>query len=176
VVLKAALAISRDFTSIIARPYKKIVVIRILEGDMAGKSDYLCNGLLQLIFNGVELAGLAMNDTSPLYTFYIALHTADPTAAGNQNSYEISYTGYARIGILRSSAGFVISGNSVSPVDLVAFTASSGGAGGTATFWSVGTDSTGAGNILYSGPLSPPIIVSVGVTPEITQSSTITEA
>lgn len=143
---------------------------------MAGKSDYLCNGLLQLIFNGVELVGLAMNDSAPLYTFYIALHTADPTASGNQTTNEISYTGYARIGILRSSSGFVVSGNSVSLVDLVQFTASSGETEGTATFWSVGTDLTGAGNILYSGPLSPPIIVSVGVTPEVTQSSTISEA
>jgi hypothetical protein len=43
------------------------------------------------------------------------------------------------------------------------------------TFASVGVASAGATNILYSGPVTPTINVSNGVTPRLTTASTITE-
>ena len=143
---------------------------------MAGKSNFLAAGIIGLIFNGIAIAGLAQKNASPIYTLYVALHTADPTAGGYQNSNEISYTGYARVAIPRDGSGWTISGNSVAPFDLIAFPQSGGGVGGTATYWSIGVASSGAGTLLYTGPLSPTIVVSTSVTPEITQASTVTEA
>jgi hypothetical protein len=35
---------------------------------------------------------------------------------------------------------------------------------------------SGASKILYSGPISPTIAVSTGVTPQLTTASTVTEA
>ena len=109
-------------------------------------------------------------------SLYLSLHTADPTAGGNQSSSEISYTGYARVAVARSSGGFTVTGNSVSPAALEAFAASTGGTGGTAAYFGIGTAASGAGVLLYAGPISPTIAISSGVTPELTTATAITES
>jgi hypothetical protein len=140
------------------------------------KSDTFENDLLKLIFNATAIANLADNAaSSPLTTLYVALHTADPGEAGTQATSEISYTGYARVAVARTSGGWTITGASVSPVADISFPISTGGTGGTAGFASVGVAVSGATKILYSGSLSPSIVVTTGVTPIITTGSTITE-
>jgi hypothetical protein len=57
----------------------------------------------------------------------------------------------------------------------ISFPISTGGAGGTATHASIGVASSGASKILYSGALTPNIVVANGVTPIITSGSTISE-
>lgn len=141
-----------------------------------GKSNTFINDLLKLIFNGTAIPNLADNAaSSPLTNFYVALHTADPGAAGNQTTNEISYTSYARVAVTRNSAGWTVTGQTVSPTLDVDFPISTGGAGGTATHASIGTAASGAGKILWSGSLSPTIVVSTGVPPVLVQGSTITE-
>lgn len=135
------------------------------------------NDLLKLIFNAVNIANVADNTaTAPLTNLFVALHTADPTAGGNQSSNEISYTGYARATIARTSGGWTITGSSVSPAASINFGTMTAGVGGTATFASIGVAVSGATKILYSGALSPSISVTNGVTPVITAGSTITES
>ena len=144
---------------------------------MSGKSPAFASQLLSLLFNATTIAGLAENaSASPDASLYFALHTADPTASGTQNTSEISYTGYARVGVARTAAGFTVTGASVSPAATVVFPASTGGTGGTATFFSIGTAGSGAGEVIYAGPISPTISVSTGVTPELTSATAITEA
>lgn len=141
-----------------------------------GKSAALDNGLLLLIFNAVNLSLLADNTvTTPLTSLYVSLHTADPTAAGNQVTNETAYTGYTRIAVARTSAGWTVAGNSVSPAAAITFPACTGSPGGAITYAAVGELSTGAGKILYSGVLTPAITMAVGVTPQMTTSTTITE-
>lgn len=135
------------------------------------------NDILQLIFNAVAIAGLADNDaTSPLTELWVSLHTADPGEAGDQTTSEAAYTDYERVSVARASGagGWTISGNSVSPTDVVAFPQASGGTE-TITHAAIGTDETGTGKILYKGALTPNIAVATGVTPRITDTSTITE-
>ncbi|MDP1867006.1 MAG: hypothetical protein Q8L13_11785 [Bradyrhizobium sp.] len=140
------------------------------------KGDTFENDLLKLIFQATAIANLADNAAgSPLTSLYVALHTADPGEAGTQSTSEISYTGYARVAVLRSAGGWTVTGNSVSPLADVSFPISAGGTGGTATHASVGVASSGASKILYSGALSPNIVVTTGVTPIITTGSAITE-
>ncbi len=117
---------------------------------------------------------MAINATSSPYTnLYFALHTADPTASGNQTSNEVAYTSYARVAVARTTSGFAVpSASSTNPVSNVTFPTGTGGSG-TATFASVGTASSGTGSILWSGPISPSIVCGNGVTPAITSSSTI---
>jgi hypothetical protein len=132
--------------------------------------------LLALIFNATAIADLADNDaSSPLTHLQVALHTADPGEGGSQTTSEIAYTGYARVAVIRTSAGWTVTGNSVSPTANIDFGEMTGGAGGTATHWSVGTAASGAGKILYKGTLTPNITVATGVTPRIKTTSTITE-
>jgi hypothetical protein len=144
---------------------------------MSGKNPTFSNDLLKLIFQAAAIANVADNAASaPLTNLYVALHTADPTSAGTQSTSEISYTGYARVAVARTSGGWTVTGASVSPAATVIFPASTGGTGGTATHWSVGTAASGAGKILYGGTISPTISVASGVTPELTTASTVTES
>jgi hypothetical protein len=84
---------------------------------------------------------------------YLALHTADPGAAGSQNTSECTWTGYARVAVARSGSGFTQTGQQVVNAADINFPACTGGSE-TATHWSLGTASSGAGKILHSGPLA----------------------
>ena len=133
------------------------------------------NDWLKLIFNATAIANIADNAaTSPLTNLYVSLHTADPGEAGSQTTSECAYAGYARVAVARTSGGWTVTGNSASPVANIDFPAATGGTE-TATHFAVGTASTGAGKLLYSGTLTPNIAISSGVTPRITTASTITE-
>lgn len=130
--------------------------------------------VLKLFFWGTAIADIADNDqSSPVTTLTVALHTADPDESGDQTTSEIAYTGYARVAVARSSAGWAIASGTVTPVANMDFPVSTGGAGGTITHFSVGT---GVGNkLMYSGPVTPNIAVSSGVTPRLTTATAIIE-
>lgn len=133
------------------------------------------NDLLKLIFNGTSIANIADNAaSSPLTQLYISLHTADPGEAGDQTSNEATYTGYDRVSVVRTSGGWTVTNNSVSPVSDIVFPEASAGTE-TITHVAVGTAASGAGKILYKGVLTPNINVTTGVTPRVTSDSTITE-
>jgi len=139
------------------------------------KSNAFENSLLKLIFNATAIANLADNAaTSPLTNLYVSLHTADPGEAGDQSTSEATYTSYARVAVLRTSGGWTVTNNSVSPVANIDFPNCTGGTN-TITYFGVGTAASGAGILYYSGTVSPSISVSSGVTPRLTTSSTITE-
>jgi len=139
------------------------------------KSSTFDSDLLKLIFNGTTIANLADNTvTSPLTSLYVALHTADPGVGGTQSTNEITYTSYARVNVNRNSGGWAVTGSSVSPVATIAFPACTGGTN-TITFFSVGATGVGATKIYYSGTVTPNIVVTTGVTPQLTTASTVTE-
>lgn len=139
------------------------------------KSNAFENDLLELIFNGVAIANLADNAaSSPLTNLYVSLHTADPGEAGNQSTNETTYTSYARVAVARTAGGWTVTGNSVSPTANIDFPAATGGSG-TITYFGVGSASSGAGVLYYSGTVTPSISVTSGVTPRLTTASTITE-
>lgn len=141
------------------------------------KGNIFENDLLKLIFNGTAIANLADNAAAgPLANLYVSLHTADPGEAGDQSTSEIAYTGYARVAVARTAGGWTVTNNAVSPVADIVFPASTGGAGGNASHFAVGTSLNGAGKVLYKGSLAPAIAVANGVTPRITAlNTTITE-
>jgi hypothetical protein len=140
------------------------------------KSDTFENDLLKLIYNATPIANLADNAASaPLANLYLALHTADPGEAGTQTTNETAYTGYARKAIARTSGGFVVTGNSVSPAADQDFGECTASPGGPITHASVGVAISGATKILHSGTLTPNITMAVGVIPRVKITSTITE-
>lgn len=133
------------------------------------------NDLLKLIFNATAIANLADNAAgSPLTNLQVSLHTADPGEAGDQTTSEIAYTSYARVAVARTTGGWTVTNNSVSPAANIDFPAGTGGSG-TATHFAVGTASSGAGKLLYSGTVTPNIVTGNGVTPRLTTATTITE-
>ena len=137
------------------------------------------NSLLLLIFNNTDFAGIGdaggLQNSAAAGSLYVSLHTADPTDAGTQTSSETAYTGYARVAVARSGAGWTVTGNSVSPTANVDFGECTASPGGALTHFGVGTDSSGAGTLLYKGTLTPNITMAVGVIPRVKTTSTITE-
>src|SRR5215203_519082 len=143
---------------------------------MAGKATTFAGDLLKLIFQATAIANIADNTaTSPGTNIVFSLNTADPGPAGLMTTSEISYTGYVtspRAGPLRTTGGFTLTAGPPAKIELVAnldFGASTGGTGGTVTFAGIGTNpSTTANRLLYSGAVSPTIVVTNGVTPRLT--------
>jgi hypothetical protein len=141
------------------------------------KGTQFSNDFLKLVLNGTAIANIADNaGASPLTNLYLALHTADPGVGGSQTTSEASYTGYARAAVPRSTSGFTAASGGVSSLaSAAAFPASSGGTG-TAPFASIGTAPSGAGKILWSGPLTPALPLGAGNVPTLTTATTIAEA
>ena len=148
---------------------------------MGSKSNGWETGLLNLLFKNTDFTTVGdaggLRGSASAGNLYFALHLASPgidDATADQTTSEISYTDYARVAVARG-AGFTVTGNSVVPAAEVAFPASTGGTGGTATLFSIGTASTGAGKVLYWGSISPTIAVTTGVTPKLTVATAVTE-
>ena len=142
------------------------------------KSDAFESALLALVFQNANIANVGdatgLRGAAAAGQLFVALHTADPGEAGTQATSEVAYTGYARVGIARSSGGFTITGNSVSPAANVDFPACTAGSA-TATHFSIGVASTGAGMVLYKGAITPTIAIAAGVTPRLITATAITE-
>lgn len=124
--------------------------------------------LLNLLFNNTDWANVGdaagLQNSAAAGSFYVALHTADPGDAGKQSTNEVSYTGYARVAVARTAGGWTVSGNQVSNTATVQFGECTAGSA-TATHFSVGLLTSGAGDILYSGALSASRSISSGITP-----------
>jgi hypothetical protein len=142
------------------------------------KSNTFENDLLLLLFNNTNIATLGdatgVRGSTVAGSLYLSLHTADPGEAGDQSTSETTYTGYARVAVARSGAGFTVTGNQVVLAANQDFGACSAGTA-TITYFGVGTASSGGGKLLYSGTVTSPISVSTGVTPRLTTATTITE-
>lgn len=140
------------------------------------------NDLLLLVFNNTNAAligdATGLRGSSTAGSLYLSLHTADPGEAGDQTTSECNYTSYARQAVARSGAGFTVTGNSVSPAANTTFPNPSNATNlsQTATYFGVGTASSGAGKLLYSGALSPTIVIAnTGVSPIVSSTTAITE-
>lgn len=124
--------------------------------------------LLTLIFNNTNIANVGdatgLRGSTTAGVFYIGLHTADPGETGTQTTSEATYTSYARVSVARSGADFTIAGNTVSNAASITFPACTGGSN-SITHFSIGTDSSGAGNLLFSGALTDTLAVTNGITP-----------
>lgn len=115
------------------------------------------NALLLLEFNNVAFAGLGdaggLLPSAAPGSYYLSWHTASPGEAGDQTTSEATYTSYARTAISRNgSAGFTVTGSSVSPTSTVNTPACTGGSN-VITHFGLGTASSGAGKLTRYGPI-----------------------
>lgn len=117
------------------------------------KGTTFASELLALVYNATAIANIADNaSSSPLTNIFFALHTASPGVSGNASTNEVSYTGYSRASAPRSTAGFTVSGSSVSLAQTVSFGTCTAGTA-TAMFWSSTTAASGTSRILHFGPI-----------------------
>jgi len=125
--------------------------------------------LLDLLFLNTDWANVGdaagLQNSAAAGSFYIALHTADPGEAGTQTTSECAYTSYARVAVARAGTGFTRSVSTISNFALVQFPEATGGSE-TATHFSIGTLSSGAGQIVLSGALTSSRAISSGIQPQ----------
>jgi hypothetical protein len=117
------------------------------------------NDLMEYIFKATAISWNGLTD------LYISLHTADPGEAGSQTTNEANYTSYARVTVARSGSGWTVTGNQAVNAALVQFPQCTGGSS-VCTHLAIGTASSGAGQILYSGTLSSSLSVTNGIQPQ----------
>jgi len=130
------------------------------------KSNAAENAFLLLLFNATTWNLIAENDsTSSVANLYVSLHTGDPGEAGDQTTNEAAYTSYARVAVARTAGGWTVSSNTSSNTALFQFPECTGGSE-TETYVGIGTDASGAGQLLYSGALTSSRAISNGITPQ----------
>jgi hypothetical protein len=140
------------------------------------------NSILLLLMNNTNFANIGdatgLLGSTTTGSLYLSLHTADPGEAGDQTTNETTYTSYTRVAVARASGagGWTISGTAPTQAALSTLTSFPACTGGTSTIthFGVGTASSAAGVLLFSGTVSPNISVSSGVTPQLTTSTVVT--
>jgi len=101
--------------------------------------------------------------------FYISLHTSTPGEGGSQDSNEVDVAGYgeySRQAIARSTGGWTVSGDTCSNAADTTWTQMATGTGNViVTHFGVGTNPSGAGQLLHVGTVTPNMVINVGITP-----------
>jgi len=125
--------------------------------------------LLDLLFLNTDWANIGdaagLQNSAAAGSFYISLHTADPGESGTQATSEVAYTGYARVAVARTAGGWTRTTSTIANTALVQFGQCTAGTA-TATHFGIGTDSTGAGNLLLKGALNASLSISNGIQPQ----------
>lgn len=125
--------------------------------------------LLNLLFTNTDLANIGdaggLQNSATAGSFYISLHTADPGETGNQTTSETAYTGYARVAVARSGSGWTVSGNNASNAAAILFGNCTASPGSPVTYFGIGSDSSGTGNLFFRGALSASYQPAIGNAP-----------
>jgi len=137
------------------------------------KSNTFETELLKLIFRNEALLGIGnaggLQPSLVTGSLHIALYTSDP--GEGDTGTEASYSGYSRVSVVRSAAGWVVVGDECSNVADVVFPTSAGPTQ-TVTHFGIRTLSTG-GDLLYSGSLLIPSTINNGDTVKFNANSLI---
>ena len=127
---------------------------------------------LKLILQNVDITGIGdaggLRGSATAGNLYVSLHTADPGEAGTAVTNEVAYTGYARASIARSTGAWSVASGVGSNSGAVNFPArTDSGAAVTATHVALVSSASGAGMILWSGPMNSPASISItqGIAP-----------
>lgn len=126
--------------------------------------------LLDLIFTNIAAPNVGdasgLQPSASAGNFHISLHTATLLDTDTiQTSGEAAYTSYARVSVVRSTAGWSISSGTVDNDSAITFPAATGGSE-TETDFGLGFSASGAGILQIFGALVASLAVSNGITPE----------
>ena len=124
--------------------------------------------LLELIFTNLDWPNIGdaagLQNSATVGDIFVSLHTADPGETGDQSTSEATYGAYARQSVVRSAAGWTVSGNNVSNAAEVAFPEATSGSE-TITHFGLGSALTTGGNLYMSAVLDTSRLVNTGITP-----------
>lgn len=142
------------------------------------KATAACNSIVNLMYRATPWANVADNAAaSPLTDTYVAMHTADLTAATNsQAEDETAYTNYARQAVARSTGWDAASGGATANSATINFP-QCGVTGATLTHVSTGIAVSGATAVWHYGSLNSSLTISSGITPQFAAGAlTVTES
>jgi hypothetical protein len=136
---------------------------------MSAKDGFETN-LLRHIFQNANIVNVGdstgLRGSSSAGSLYVALYTVAPSDSSEGTECTTSnYGGYARVAVARSTAGWAVSGNNASNASAIVFPQCTGNSCTVAGF-AIHTASTGTGNQIIWGTLSPTLSVSNGITPQ----------
>lgn len=141
---------------------------RLFDLQMSNSAE---SDLMSLVVQNTAWANLGntagVQPSSAAGSLFVSLHTATLTASSTQSTSEAAYTGYARVGVARSSGGWTKTGSSPTVMEnaaAVTFGACTAGSE-TETNFATGVASSGATEILWYGALTASLAVSAGITP-----------
>ena len=129
-------------------------------------SNALETALLQLLFENAALTNIGdaagLLPSAGAGNYHVSLHTADPGEAGTMATSECAYTGYARVAVARSGAGWTGTGDTVVNDAAVTFGLCTAGSE-TITHFCIGSNLDA--NKFITAALTNPLNVSAGITP-----------
>jgi hypothetical protein len=143
-------------------------------------ANYLGSEFHDLLLNAAAIPNIADNAaTAPLTNLYASLHTAAPGVGGSQTTNEVAYTSYARVAVPRDGTRWTVADLVATLVGNITFPKATGGTA-TATHFAIGTDASGAGEVLYFATIKDgadadtSLAISANITPQIDAGATIT--
>jgi hypothetical protein len=128
------------------------------------KSNYLENQLLLYTFNQV------VPDFDADATYYFTLHTDPINDDDTQDVNEVPYGGWSRVAISRTAGEWVVTGVTVANINDIACPKCLSNPC-VAKYGSIGRLASGAGKILFSGPLTDEINININGIPVIPAGS-----
>lgn len=131
---------------------------------MASLTTQSANGVLDAILRNVMPAWWGTG------TLYLSLHTGTIGAGGDQTTNEVTYTGYARVAVTRTSSGsFTVaaSGGSDNNALLQWGNPTAGTFPITATHAALGVSVSGAGTVIMFTALNSPLVINLNVQPQL---------
>jgi hypothetical protein len=125
------------------------------------------NNYLLLMFNNDPWANLG-DATGPSSggdgSLYVSLHTADPgEAAASQQASEATFGQYARQAVARTTSGWTVAGNTATNAAAITWTECDSGTN-TITHVGIGTQVSGATELIWYGAVDTSRVVTTGVT------------
>lgn len=111
----------------------------------------------------VILAGEDIWPVEPNEPYYLALHVGNPGDNGTQATNEAAYTGYKRIGVLRSSDSWVLKNGRGSNCNRLSFPKAESEE--RITHISLGAEQSGPGYLVGTSQLPKPLLLSPGIIP-----------
>lgn len=113
---------------------------------------------LNLLLNNIgwanvgDVTGLRPSATNGW--LYVSLHTDAIDDASTQATNEAAYTSYARVAVARDPVSPKWTISTPNATNAIQITFPTAGSSETELYWGLGTDGTGAGHLIYGGPIT----------------------
>lgn len=134
--------------------------------------------LLEHLLNNADWANIGdaagLQNSATAGSLYLSIHSSSPGAGGSQTTNEVAYGSYARVAIARSGAAWTVVAGVANPAAAINFAAGTSGSVVAGTHFGIGTASSGAGNLLVFGTITPNVQTGNGLTPQLTTATALT--